>query len=458
MRIPSQLNRESLYRQKNQRQRSTEDYRRIIRLCLGLALVLLVMQQAAKPKVYQTFFDPSQGEEGKSDGNRSPEPNAKSPKNSTNRAEQRHYLLASASFSAEDREIARELTSSLLASDQQLWLRALLDWQAGKNAATVPSSVEILRDRLDQLAAENDASGPRKTISLWRSAIDTLPVEESMETEADHDAQKSSNQKLSPMHLVSRWNELDLKRFAFLQALDVQATSQVVDGSVWRSGDFDSLYSFLHQSNAAPRKNIPELGVLPLLQQPDIYRNQWVQIKGLVARVDRIETPYNPYEIASYWQIWLQPLDGVNRPLVAIVPTVPPVVEDLHNRQQPENNPPELSITGRYLKRLSYQSGIGADLAPVIVGEIRLAPADSTNISKTTTVGKTEDSSMLLAIMVAIGLGIGASLIVMHSTSKAAKRSRELRRSKQRLNVHKLATPDHFNTNLTQQERASTHD
>ena len=136
MRIPSQLNRESLYRPKNQRRRSTENFRRIIRLCLGLALVLLVMRQAAKPTVYQTFFDPSQTETVKSNDGPTGSPSAKSLQITKNQAEQRHYLLASEYFSGEDREIARELASSLLASDQQLWLQALLDWQSGKTAAT----------------------------------------------------------------------------------------------------------------------------------------------------------------------------------------------------------------------------------------------------------------------------------------------------------------------------------
>lgn len=458
MRIPSQLNRESLYRPKNQRQRSTENYRRIIRLCLGLALVLLVMRQAAKPSVYQTFFDPSQTETGKSNDGPAGSPSVKSSQITKNQAEQRHYLLASAYFSREDREIARELTNSLLASDQQLWLRALLDWQSGRTAATVPSSVELLRDQLEQIAANDNSGELQKVIPLWRSAIDTLPVTEPKDNALNNDANLNADHVPSSSELTPRWNPLDLKRFALLQALDTQANSRVVDGSVWRSGDFDSLYSFLHQANAAPRKNIPEIGVLPLLQQPDVYRNQWVQIKGLVARVDRIETPNNPYDIPSYWQIWLQPLDGVNRPLVAIVPSVPSTVEGLQNQKDLGNNPPELSITGRYLKRLSYQSGIGADLAPVVVGEIRLAPTDMTDIPQTNAGETSQDSSMLLSIAVAICLGIGASLIIMRSTSKAAERSRQLRQSKQTIDLHELATLKQSPTSLPEGEPQSTRD
>ena len=218
---------------------------------------------------------------------------------------------------------------------------------------------------------------------------------------------------------------------AFLQSLDLAAKNRVVDGSVWRSGDFDSLYSFLHQAPSSPRQGVPRIGVLPLLQQPDVYRNQWVEISGEIARVDRIKTPSNPYGFNEYWQLWLRPLGGINRPIVAIVPTVPRSVRDLEATSEIAVAP-ELLITGRYLKRLSYQSAIGADLAPVIVGEIRSAPIDPTTEKTGSSESQTAPSFPLVWVLLAAMLGIAMSVGIMWNTASAAKRSRELRQSQQK--------------------------
>ena len=59
MRIPSQFNQDSLYRRDNRHRNATSHHRRLIRLILGLALVIVVMRQASQPAMYQVFFDPS---------------------------------------------------------------------------------------------------------------------------------------------------------------------------------------------------------------------------------------------------------------------------------------------------------------------------------------------------------------------------------------------------------------
>ena len=49
MRIPSQFDDDNLYRKKIPRGESVKTFRKLIRLALGLALVVVVMLQAAKP-------------------------------------------------------------------------------------------------------------------------------------------------------------------------------------------------------------------------------------------------------------------------------------------------------------------------------------------------------------------------------------------------------------------------
>jgi len=423
MRIPSQLNRESLYRQKNQRQSSTENYRRIIRLCLGLALVLLVMKQAAKPGVYQVFFDPSDsGQPLVRPLNAGSDPSK--PASAQLSPVMMRDIESASNLSLSEREIGEKLATSLQQSDQQLWLKSLLEWQAGKDNASVPSSVESLREELENISKLPTDAQEENQVEIWLQAIDTLPPRN--------------------LDLSTPDTPVDLKRIALLTALDNQATSRVVDGSVWRSGDFDSLYSFLYQSPQAPRQNTPRLGVLPLLQQPQIYRNQWVQIKGEVARVDRVETPDNPYEIQEYWQIWLRPLNGTNRPMVAIVPQIPKVVYEIEDKSSIENGP-ELVVTGRYLKRLSYQSGIGADLAPVIVGEIRSAPLHPSVATKLPAAAESPPIPVLWITLFAIGLGLAVSLLIMWNTEKAAKKTRNLRLKQNQKTLPELSWIDHSN-------------
>ena len=210
-------------------------------------------------------------------------------------------------------------------------------------------------EELEKIGTSAEQEIEQEEINAWIAALDTL----------------------SDSEITSKNESRYSKILAIFETLDRRASSRVIDGSVWRSGDFDGLYSFLLQSSSAPNEAVPVIGVLPLLQQPEIYRNQWVRVAGEVARVEQIQTPDNPYDVDEYWQIWLRPINGVNRPIVVIVPSIPKSVRDFSSLD--DSISPELQISGRFLKRLSYRSGLGADLAPVIVGEIRYAPASGGN-------------------------------------------------------------------------------
>ena len=173
MRIPSQLNQESLYRPKNQRGKSVESYRRIFRLCLGLVLVLLFMRQAARPTVYQTFFDPSQADNQNVDLPTSREKPAIEANNKDSDPTGSSWSL-SAKISKVDREVAGKLTETLRQSDQQLWLKTLLSTisvscheKFEQQRATVVEQLFImskflLSDRLVHIKAGNSNSEVQK--------------------------------------------------------------------------------------------------------------------------------------------------------------------------------------------------------------------------------------------------------------------------------------------------------
>jgi hypothetical protein len=215
---------------------------------------------------------------------------------------------------------------------------------------------------------------------------------------------------------------------ALLAALDEAASSRVVDGSVWRPGDFDSLYRFLDQSDQYPRSGVTQTSVLPLLQQPDVFRDQWVSIRGSVARVERIEAKENPYAISHYWQLWLRPQDGADRPMLAIVRDVPESVAQVGADANTLEGP-EVVVVGRFLKRLAYTSGVGADLAPVVIGKIIASPIVTATASNLfpETASTPHGWGRILPIVVACAIGLLAAAVIMRQTAVSARRGRELR-------------------------------
>ena len=302
MRIPSQFNQDNLYR-RGRRRGDLQPHRRMVQLLLALALVLVLMQQASNPKLYESFF------------------------------------------------------GALTAEHED-------------HTAEPPAHV--------QTADANAASLPRQAIAP--------PVP------------------------------------------DVELTSQVVDGSVWRQGDFAAMFSFLQEAEGDAPAAGSAVGVLPLLQQPEVYRNQVVRCRGQVVRAQRIEATGNDFGIDQYWQLWLRPQAGADRPLVVITGSVPDAVA-MVDATGIDRDGPDILVAGRFLKRLAYQSAAGADLAPVIVGRIitsTVSPPVGLGASTTYSVSK------LIAIVAAASvLGIAIAAWVMWRTSVATRQLRKLRSPQQ---------------------------
>lgn len=294
MRIPSQFSDDNLYRRQN-RHRGQGDYRRVVQMLIALGLVLLMMQKASQPEIYESFF-----------------------------------------------------------------------------GALTPS---------------RDLVTPR----------------------ADSNSDRPADVAL---------------------AMDPAVTSKVVDGAVWRSGDFDALYLFLADASNLSSATGPVVGILPLLQQPDVFRNKVVRSRGRVAHCERINAQENSQGITHYWQLWIRPADGADRPLVAIVNSVPPSVAAV-GPDATDQNGPDVVIVGRFLKRLAYRSLAGADLAPVVVGKLIttdvLAQEARLPIAQRSTQIK---PSLWLLIGLSVASGFGLAALVMWRTSVTANRTRQIRSSR----------------------------
>ena len=158
---------------------------------------------------------------------------------------------------AVDRKIANEMVGELSPSDQRRWIVALTRWQQGVPVPEFPSTAESLRDVLEDFETTEE---PRR--NAWSQMLDAL---------SDRVAtQPSDGSSVDPA--VARPSDAqNVLVTALLKALDDAADARVVDGSVWRSGDFDAFYRYLDQSSEFTPTGLAATGVLPLLQQPGCF-------------------------------------------------------------------------------------------------------------------------------------------------------------------------------------------
>ncbi len=217
-------------------------------------------------------------------------------------------------------------------------------------------------------------------------------------------------------------------------SIDQSITAQVVDGSVWRSGDLTALYLYLNQAESFSGSDGPLVGALPLLQQPEVFLNKLVRVRGTVVRSELIEAQENQYGITEFWQLWIRPSDGADRPMLLLVNAVPDQVAAVGPDAIDENGP-AVFASGWFLKRLAYQSSRGADLAPVIVGKLlsnsTLAEKDPSTVPLIDRAPLSQTRlGVLLALSTLVGLLLAA--LAIWRTTKLANRTREIRLSRSR--------------------------
>ncbi|TWU07854.1 hypothetical protein [Stieleria varia] len=421
MRIPSQFNDQSLYRSSDRRSKSAatsnvDTFRRLMRLGVALILVLVVMQQAAKPRLYQVFFgtggnswtstaaplergDSAVGDAIATDTQivADPNPNEAISAKSAGPNPQDSGLV---SPDPQTQQIADGLVEKMSVADQ----RRLATYLTGNDSADAPA-----------LDAE--------TIGQWRDAFAQV-----IETTKIPDADLSG----FPQVIAD----------ALLISLDKAAMDRVADGTFWRADDADAFYLQLNQSDSLTAQGTsvtgtraPVTGTLPLLQQPDAYRGQRVQIVGKIGLAESLPAKSNGLGIKSYWQLWVVPSDGGKRPIVLITKDLPDSIRTALDEDgkwdasiSDGTATPEITAVGRFIKRLPYRSSIGADLAPVVIGRIiaqkTLAPtvADSTNAKR-----PPRQVSLLWIVLGAIVAGVSIAGAVMYRTAVAARETRRRR-------------------------------
>ncbi|QDV65267.1 hypothetical protein [Crateriforma conspicua] len=302
MRIPSQLDQDGLYPMPGRRFAAPggrpgggQSWRKVIRLAIALALVLVVMGRAADPKYYRVFF---------------PETPQK------------------VAFAASDQPAIRPGSPQ-----QSSFSDAVDEAMAGQGGV---AEAEMAKPELADSRSNPGAEADEPGLGSSKGAGDV------------------SDEELAQM------------------------LERVIDGATWRGEDNDAFRALRAIADRASTEDAAEIGVLPLLQQPDLYRGSKVRIRGRAVRCDVVE---------DYFQVWIKPADGTNRPALAIVNQVPDSLRKLSGGTY--TNGPELEVIGRFLKRLAYRSGKGADVVPVVIGRIdqieRSAVSDALSIPDVST-------------------------------------------------------------------------
>jgi hypothetical protein len=384
MRIPSGLSDGSLYRQRGRKSSEPSPYRGLLRLILALVLVLVAMRQAAKPELFRAFFT---------------EPKSYSPpKSSVNgikppTSNQGGYSDSTGANSTD----ASAKTSSL--PPRRKMIGVLTDSDRGSLATA------LMNDRKAVAGTNVDET----LVRVVRSAADL--ADESFTSSAAEMPLGNADEKAS------------------LQAgLDEYYLDQVSDGSIWKKADhfaFTRLLEdgidqtvYLGEPTAGPLKRV---GVISLLQQPKLYLRTRVAIGGQLARLSLQQANENPFGVKDYYELWLQPDDGSDRPVAFYTASIPESLRSYLGVPYIAEGP-SMVLEGVYLKRLAFRSAEGSELAPVIVGgmyidEVAELPSEA------------PESSVSIPWLFAASavIGIGIAIVIFMTTKRAASKARQAR-------------------------------
>jgi len=379
MRIPTGLNDGNLYRRRHQQTLEPTPYRRLIRLVFALVFVLVLMRQAGNSNAYRIFF-PDTGERP----DLPPSSNQK-------------FLTDYSDYSK-----SRALESALPPMDKTI------------SRLSVPE-----QDQLTQLLAAF-----RQSLADGAKQVDDNLVQRVREAAAlagEPFPEDKSGEQLGD----------EVVRMRLQSGLDQIYLKNVDDGSVWKKGDNQAFCRLLtneplqHLAKQKPRY----VSVVAMLQQPDVYLRTQVAMNAQVAKVSKLKASANDFGITDYYELWLKPSDGSERPVAFFVQHVPSNVEDLVGVEFVSDGP-VVSIEGVFLKRISFRSVEGSQLAPAIVGHFRYREAPIAALQPA--IVKWEPSVQVIVISAAL-LGAVVALLIAVPITLSLRRSRQARLANQRL-------------------------
>lgn len=500
MRIPNQLDRDNLYRRGEKRHGSdirpapggsASAWRRIIRLLIVLALVVAVMRQANRREIYDVFFpEPMQTLTSGDPADRSARDGANeraAAKITTPQEKASSGVGTGPDDAASIRSTPLERRSTTdVHSPSTLQVRTaakLLSPQQRQQilAALIDSPDADIRPTLvDSPPATNPSD--RSGLSWWigatnRGEVVGVLLDTMIQAAADGTVWRAADHQpltggLALHRLMAGHAVAGAEPDASVQdgAGTQDSAGTHVDSGASGPGDtsIDDQKGRTDGGGSGrrpgwlswPLPGAPDppaaVGVLPLLQQPSVYRGRPVIAEGELARLEPIDAADNPFHIHRYWNLWLRPADGSGRPWLTVVADLPPGLDSLAEQTDGDvSGPlPTVRIHGEYLKRLAYASAAGVQTTPVVVGHVAGIqsnghPAVAAGLRQwQRTTGQLTSRSptpshpqpfsetqvwMLLAVTALAGVGLAAALMWRYS--------RLLRRSRLRRHPSRVPLP-----------------
>lgn len=402
MRIPSSLTEDNLYSRHNRRMKGKSPHRMLMRLVLAMVLVIAVMRQAGNPRIYEAFFTNPGADIAAQVPAITPLPIDRPGADRVVIGDRDPQIeLGEAVFARTEKEL-RVLENQL---DQALVLLG-----DEKNA------------ELMAILAHRRRAGDVKTPALsdeWAEQIDEAFIQADQAADGQTVVRQSGESKIEPLD----WTAAQL--VPLLQsALDRWAIARVDPAAVWKGVDTLGFYRLLEDDpqrrseDAASRTSVTSL-----IQQPDVYLRRRVILPASVARVIRRPAAKNPFGVEQYWEVWLRPRDGSERPLVAFARDVSPAIAAIP-ADSALTEGPQVWVDGVFLKRIAYQSTLGRELAPAIVGILR-EPTPSSTSQAATPPPVPAQGWWLVAISAVVGCSAAALIFVQ--SGKSLARSRAIR-------------------------------
>jgi len=412
MRIPSSFTEDNLYRRHPRRQGSKSAHSRLLRLGLAMVLVVVVMRQAGNPRIYEIFFTDPTGNSS------SPWP----PASSTNRIVGATASKTAAHAAPLNQPMVAQIARTLATLDDHYVDELMTLMAAARTSQRDQSTQNAAQSPADRNVAADivlpEIEFPGHWIDRLNEAFISLETPVPLNADAGVDAAARVDRPLP------HWTQPEVQ-LALQTALDQWAIARVDPAAVWKGVDSMAFYRLLEPD---PNRSLDEhpsrTSVTSLIQQPEVYLRRRIIIPASVARSIRKQAADNPFGVTEYWELWLRPRDGSERPLVLFTSSVSPEIAAV-GAEAALTEGPAVWIDGIFLKRVAYRSTAGRELAPGIVGiahSLAAAAVDTPTLATTSR----PNGWLLLATSALIGCSLGAFIFLRSRIAIA--RSRALRR------------------------------
>lgn len=142
--------------------------------------------------------------------------------------------------------------------------------------------------------------------------------------------------------------------------------ADVRDDTVFRPGDeaaWFQIWMTLRSTDldALERSEARPVSFIELFGQPKSFRGRLVRFKGTVHRLQKVEAPANDYDIAGYWQAWVEPADGPASPIVVYFLRLPAGMPQGMRVREP------VEVVGYFFKRWAYEASDTVRTAPLVM-------------------------------------------------------------------------------------------